>query len=54
MSFPERKGLATLIAREQLTPRMLRVVLEADGFGLDWPEQEPGEIVTLLFAAPGR
>ena len=53
MSFPERAGVARLVSREPLTPRMLRVVLEADGFGPDWPEEQPGEIVTLLFAAPG-
>jgi NADPH-dependent ferric siderophore reductase len=47
--FPRRAGVATLIAREQLTPRMLRVTLRSDDFGADWPLEQPGEILTLLF-----
>lgn len=52
--FPARKGIATLVARDHLTPRMLRLTLEAEDFGPGWPGEQPGEILTLLFAEPGR
>ena len=47
--FPARAGLATLVDRISLTPRMLRVTLQCDEFGNAWPIQQPGEIITLLF-----
>jgi NADPH-dependent ferric siderophore reductase len=37
-----------------LTPRMMRVTLRCDDFRGRWPIQQPGEIITLLFAAPGE
>ena len=53
--FPARTGdPATLARRITLTPRMIRVTLAAGGFGADWPIQQPGEIITLLFPAPGE
>jgi NADPH-dependent ferric siderophore reductase len=52
--FPRRAGVATLVARTPLTPRMIRVTLRGEGFGGGWPIRQPGEIVTLLFAAPGE
>ena len=52
--FPRRKGVATLVARRPLTPRMIRVTLRCEGFGDDRPIEQPGEIITLLFAEPGH
>jgi NADPH-dependent ferric siderophore reductase len=52
--FPRRTGVATLVARTLLTPRMMRVTLRCDGFRASWPIQQPGEIITLLFAGPGE
>jgi NADPH-dependent ferric siderophore reductase len=52
--FPARTGVATLVARRPLTARMIRVTLRCDGFaGPGWPIEQPGEIITLLFVAPG-
>jgi NADPH-dependent ferric siderophore reductase len=50
--FP-RSGVTVLAARRFLTPRMFRVTLRAPDFGLDWPIQQPGEVITLCFAEPG-
>ncbi|MEH3054664.1 MAG: siderophore-interacting protein [Patulibacter minatonensis] len=33
---------------------MLRITLRADDFGSSWPLEQPGEILTLLFAGPGE
>ena len=33
---------------------MIRVTLRCEGFRADWPIEQPGEIVTLLFAEAGR
>jgi NADPH-dependent ferric siderophore reductase len=53
--FPRRTGVATLTARRALSPRMLRVTLQADGFRAPaWPIEQPGEIITLLFSSPGE
>jgi NADPH-dependent ferric siderophore reductase len=52
--FPRRSGVARLAARRQLTPRMIRVTLAGEGFRDDWPIQQPGEIITLLFVPPGE
>jgi NADPH-dependent ferric siderophore reductase len=52
--FPRRAGVATLTGRRPLTPRMIRVTLQSDGFREEWPIEQPGEIITLLFAAPGE
>ena len=52
--FPRRAGVAELVARRALTPRMIRVTLRSEAFGATWPIEQPGEIITLLFAAPGE
>jgi NADPH-dependent ferric siderophore reductase len=52
--FPRRAGVATLVARTLLSAQMLRVTLSSEGFGEDWPIEQPGEIITLLFAPPGE
>jgi NADPH-dependent ferric siderophore reductase len=52
--FPRRTGVATLTARRQLTPSMLRLTISADEFGPDWPIEQPGEILTLLFPEDGQ
>jgi NADPH-dependent ferric siderophore reductase len=52
--FPRRSGVARLVARRRLTPRMIRVTLACEGFRDDWPIQQPGEIITLLFVPPGH
>jgi NADPH-dependent ferric siderophore reductase len=52
MSFPRRAGIAFLVARKQLTPRMIRVTLRCEGFAAGWPIEQPGEIITLLFVPP--
>ncbi|MTD46031.1 hypothetical protein GKE82_17490 [Conexibacter sp. W3-3-2] len=51
--FPLHAGIATVVARRALTPRMLRLTLAADAFG-DPGIEQPGEIVTLGFAGPGE
>lgn len=50
--FPRRAGVATLVARTMLSPRMMRVTLRCDAFGEAWPIEQPGEIITLLFVPP--
>ncbi len=52
--FPQRAGVATLLRRSTLTPRMIRVTLGCDEFGDEWPIEQPGEILTLLFVPPGE
>lgn len=52
--FPRRAGIATVVARAALTPRMLRLTIGADDFGSDWPLEQPGEILTLLFVPEGE
>ena len=52
--FPRRAGVAMLVAREVLTPRMLRATLRCDAFRDEWPIEQPGEIITLLFVPPER
>jgi NADPH-dependent ferric siderophore reductase len=52
--FPRRTGVATLAARRALSPRMIRVTLRSETFGSQWPIEQPGEILTLLFPPPGE
>lgn len=52
--FPRRAGVATVVARRALSPRMLRITLQGDEFGADWPIEQPGEILTLLFLPEGE
>ena len=50
--FPACTGVAEVCAVEQLTPHMTRITL--DGSGLDgFFVEQPGEVVTLIWAAPG-
>jgi NADPH-dependent ferric siderophore reductase len=37
-----------------VSSQTMRVTLRCHGFRDDWPIQQPGEIVTLLFVAPGE
>jgi NADPH-dependent ferric siderophore reductase len=50
--FPRCAGVAMLVAREALTPRTIRATLRCDGFRHEWPIEQPGEIITLLFVPP--
>jgi NADPH-dependent ferric siderophore reductase len=50
--FPRRAGVATVVARAMITPRMLRVTLRCEAFNGAWPISQPGEIITLLFTWP--
>lgn len=52
--FPRRAGIATVVDRCEISPRMLRVTLRADDFGSQWPIEQPGEILTLLFIPAGE
>lgn len=52
--FPLRAGTALVVRRERLTSRMVRLTLSAPDFGAEWPGQQPGEIITLLFAEPAE
>jgi NADPH-dependent ferric siderophore reductase len=51
--FPLHAGVADVVAVETVTPRMRRFTLEADAFA-DFGLEQPGEIVTLGWPAPGR
>jgi len=51
--FPLRTGLAEVLRIEPLAPRMARFVLGGDVVA-GFPVEEPGEIVTLLWPAPGE
>jgi NADPH-dependent ferric siderophore reductase len=50
--FPLRTGVATVQDVTKLTPRMVRIALQTPGFA-DFPVQEPGEIVTLIWPNAG-
>ena len=52
--FPARTGVATLVRRAALTPRMIRVTLAQRRVRRDWPIEQPGEIITLLFPLAGE
>lgn len=51
--FPLRAGVAEVLRVEPLTPHMTRIVLAGQDLA-DFPVEQPGEIVTLLFPPPGR
>ena len=51
--FPARTGVASVARLEPLTPHMTRFVLAGPALD-DFFVEEPGEIVTLLWPAPGR
>jgi NADPH-dependent ferric siderophore reductase len=50
--FPLHAGVATVRAVVPLTPRMTRIVLGGDDLA-GFPDDEPGEILTLIWPAPG-
>ena len=50
--FPACTGVAEVCAVEQLTPHMTRITLGGSGLDGFFVEQ-PGEVVTLIWAAPG-
>jgi NADPH-dependent ferric siderophore reductase len=51
--FPLRTGMAEVLRLEPLGPRMTRFVLGGEALA-GFPLEQPGEIVTLLWPAPGR
>src|SRR5215210_5525660 len=51
--FPLCTGIATVTAREQLTPLMVRFTLSAPAFA-QLGVEEPGEIITLGWCPPGE
>jgi NADPH-dependent ferric siderophore reductase len=51
--FPLRTGVAEVTRVQRLTPQMVRITLGGPALR-DFPVEEPGEIVTLLWPAPGR
>lgn len=50
--FPLHSGVATVVARRRVTPRMARFTLQAPAFAAPGVEQ-PGEILTLGWAPDG-
>lgn len=51
--FPLRAGVAEVLAVAPLTPRMTRIVFTAPSLA-DFPVEESGEIVTLIWPVPGH
>ena len=51
-AFPLCVGILEVIAAQQLTPNIRRIVLTGDGVA-ELPVEEPGEIITLIWPAPG-
>jgi hypothetical protein len=51
--FPLHAGVASVAAVESVTPSMRRFTLKADAFA-DFGLDQPGEIITLGWPAPGR
>jgi NADPH-dependent ferric siderophore reductase len=51
--FPLRTGIATVTGARLLTPRMARIVLTGDALA-DLPDEEPGEILTLIWPPAGH
>jgi NADPH-dependent ferric siderophore reductase len=50
--FPLRTGIATVTAVERITPRMARITLGGDAVA-GFPDEQPGEILTLIWPADG-
>lgn len=50
--FPLRTGIATVTAVERITPRMARITLGGDAVA-GFPDEQPGEIITLIWPADG-
>lgn len=51
--FPLVTGVVEVLAVERPTPRLARLTLGGSVLA-DLPDEEPGEIVTLIWPAPGR
>lgn len=50
--FPLHTGIATVEAVERITPQMARITLGGDAVA-GFPDEEPGEILTLIWPAEG-
>jgi NADPH-dependent ferric siderophore reductase len=50
--FPLRTGIATVTHVERITPRMARITLGGDAVA-GFPDEQPGEILTLVWPADG-
>lgn len=50
--FPLRTGIATVTAVERITPRMARITLGGEAVA-GFPDEQPGEILTLIWPADG-
>src|SRR3954468_10135263 len=50
--FPLHTGIATVTAVERITPRMARITLGGDAVA-GFPDEQPGEILTLIWPADG-
>jgi NADPH-dependent ferric siderophore reductase len=50
--FPLRTGIATVTAVERITPRMARITLGGAAVA-GFPDEHPGEILTLIWPADG-
>jgi NADPH-dependent ferric siderophore reductase len=50
--FPLRTGIATITAVERITPKMARITLGGDAVA-GFPDEQPGEILTLIWPADG-
>jgi NADPH-dependent ferric siderophore reductase len=50
--FPLHTGIATVTAVERITPQMARITLGGDAVA-GYPDEEPGEILTLVWPAEG-
>jgi NADPH-dependent ferric siderophore reductase len=51
--FPLHTGVATVTSVTRITPRMARIVLGGDAVA-GFPDEEPGEILTLIWPADGH
>lgn len=51
--FPLHTGVAEVVSVQRITPRMARIVLGGDAVA-GFPDDQPGEILTLIWAADGH
>jgi NADPH-dependent ferric siderophore reductase len=51
--FPLHTGIATVTAVERITPRMARITLGGEAVA-GFPDEQPGEILTLIWPAEGH
>src|SRR4051812_34171647 len=50
--FPQHTGVATVTGVSRITPRMARITLGGDAVA-GFPDEQPGEILTLIWPAAG-